>query len=236
MKKIILILSLLITFNLIKTQDQKSDKQIKMDACIKIVQKKMTKEMEYFKEISLIISRNGGNKEEEAFNHLFTLVLLSCYEQIGYFEAEEIDNNVLKVDINTEQNKKLVDLNKWESLFKDNNQEKIQIEMAQLNEAYQDLQRGDINLDLLKKNRGNNNFQEGHERDERMDNIYMRNREDNLDFTVFGFNFTKLSSKYRYIIGGCLILFVFLSIIYGLKWINDIRNEGKKLKKKKKNK
>ena len=236
MKKIILILSLLITFNLIKTQDQKSDKQIKMDACIKIVQKKMTKEMEYFKEISLIISRNGGNKEEEAFNHLFTLVLLSCYEQIGYFEAEEIDNNVLKVDINTEQNKKLVDLNKWESLFKDNNQEKIQIEMAQLNEAYQDLQRGDINLDLLKKNRGNNNFQEGHERDERMDNIYMRNREDNLDFTVFGFNFTTLSSKYRYIIGGCLILFVFLSIIYGLKWINDIRNEGKKLKKKKKNK
>ena len=236
MKKITLILFLLITINQIKTQDQKSDKQIKMDACIKLVQAKLSKEMEYFKEISLIISRNGGNKEEEAFNHLFTLVLLSCYEQIGYFEAEEIDNNVLKVDINTEQNKKLVDLNKWESLFKDNNQEKIQIEMAQLNEAYQDLQRGDINLDLLKKNRANNNFQEGHERDERMDNIYMRNREDNLDFTVFGFNFTKLSSKYRYIIGGCLILFVFLSIIYGLKWINDIRNEGKKLKKKKKNK
>ena len=236
MKKITLILFLLITINQIKTQDQKSDKQIKMDACIKLVQAKLSKEMEYFKEISLIISRNGGNKEEEAFNHLFTLVLLSCYEQIGYFEAEEIDNNVLKVDINTEQNKKLVDLNKWESLFKDNNQEKIQIEMAQLNEAYQYLQRGDINLDLLKKNRGNNNFQEGHERDERMDNIYMRNREDNLDFTVFGFNFTKLSSKYRYIIGGCLILFVFLSIIYGLKWINDIRNEGKKLKKKKKNK
>ena len=236
MKKITLILFLLITINQIKTQDQKSDKQIKMDACIKLVQAKLSKEMEYFKEISLIISRNGGNKEEEAFNHLFTLVLFSCYEQIGYFEAEEIDNNVLKVDINTEQNKKLVDLNKWESLFKDNNQEKIQIEMAQLNEAYQDLQRGDINLDLLKKNRGNNNFQEGHERDERMDNIYMRNREDNLDFTIFGFNFTTLSSKYRYIIGGCLILFVFLSIIYGLKWINDIRNEGKKLKKKKKNK
>ena len=236
MKKIILILSLLITFNLIKTQDQKSDKQIKMDACIKIVQKKMTKEMEYFKEISLIISRNGGNKEEEAFNHLFTLVLLSCYEQIGYFEAEEIDNSVIKIDIDSEQIQKLVDLKKWESLFKENNQERIQIEMAQLNEAYQDLQRGDINLDLLKKNRGNNNFQEGHERDERMDNIYMRNREDNLDFTIFGFNFTTLSSKYRYIIGGCLILFVFLSIIYGLKWINDIRNEGKKLKKKKKNK
>ena len=236
MKKITLILFLLITINQIKTQDQKSDKQIKMDACIKLVQAKLSKEMEYFKEISLIISRNGGNKEEEAFNHLFTLVLLSCYEQIGYFEAEEIDNNVLKVDINTEQNKKLVDLNKWESLFKDNNQEKIQIEMAQLNEAYQDLQRGDINLDLLKKNRPNNNFEEGNEKDERMNNIYMRNREDNLDFTVFGFNFTKLSSKYRYIIGGCLILFVFLSIIYGLKWINDIRNEGKKLKKKKKNK
>ena len=236
MKKITLILFLLITINQIKTQDQKSDKQIKMDACIKLVQAKLSKEMEYFKEISLIISRNGGNKEEEAFNHLFTLVLLSCYEQIGYFEAEEIDNSVIKIDIDSEQIQKLVDLKKWESLFKENNQERIQIEMAQLNEAYQDLQRGDINLDLLKKNRGNNNFQEGHERDERMDNIYMRNREDNLDFTVFGFNFTTLSSKYRYIIGGCLILFVFLSIIYGLKWINDIRNEGKKLKKKKKNK
>ena len=77
MKKITLILFLLITINQIKTQDQKSDKQIKMDACIKLVQAKLSKEMEYFKEISLIISRNGGNKEEEAFNHLFTLVLLS---------------------------------------------------------------------------------------------------------------------------------------------------------------
>ena len=83
-------------------------------------------------------------------------------------------------------------------------------------------------MNNIEDNKSNN------EKDERMDSIYMRNREDNLDFNIFGFNFTKLSDKYRYFIGCLLIAFVFLSVIYGLKWINDIRNEGKSLKKKKK--
>jgi hypothetical protein len=175
-------------------------------------------------------------KEEESFNHLFTLVLLSCYSQITYFDAEEIDLSSKKIDLENEQISKLINLEKWENLFRENNQENIQIEIAQLNEAYLDIQNKEVNLDLLRKNRMNNieDNKSNNEKDERMDSIYMRNREDNLDFNIFGFNFTKLSDKYRYFIGCLLIAFVFLSVIYGLKWINDIRNEGKSLKKKKK--
>lgn len=230
-----LILILLILKN-VKNQEEKSEKQIKMDACIKIVQAKLSKEMEYFREITKLM-KNSEMKEEESFNHLFTLVLLSCYSQIAYFDAEEIDSSLIKINFENEQISKLVNLEKWENLFRENNQENLHMEMAQLNEAYSDIQKKEVNLDLLKKNRINNNYDNSNnEKDERMDNIYMRNREDNLDFNIFGFNFTQLSDKYRYIIGGCLISFVFLSVIYGLKWINDIRNEGKKLKKKKKNK
>lgn len=234
MKKITLILIILI-FQKVKNQDEKSEKQIKMDACIKIVQLKLSKEMEYFREITKLM-KNTEMKDEESFNHLFTLVLLSCYSQITYFDAEEIDLSSKKIDLENEQISKLVNLEKWESLFRDNNQENIQIEMAQLNEAYLDIQNKEVNLDLLRKNRMNNidNSNINNEKDERMDSIYMRNREDNLDFNIFGFNFTKLSDKYRYFIGCLLIAFVFLSVIYGLKWINDIRNEGKSLKKKKK--
>ncbi len=234
MKKITLILIILI-FQKVKNQDEKSEKQIKMDACIKIVQLKLSKEMEYFREITKLM-KNTEMKDEESFNHLFTLVLLSCYSQITYFDAEEIDLSSKKIDLENEQISKLVNLEKWESLFRDNNQENIQIEMAQLNEAYLDIQNKEVNLDLLRKNRMNNidNSNINNEKDERMDSIYMRNREDNLDFNIFGFNFTKLSDKYRYFIGCLLIAFVFLSVIYGLKWINDIRNEGKNLKKKKK--
>jgi hypothetical protein len=234
MKKITLILIILI-FQKVKNQDEKSEKQIKMDACIKIVQLKLSKEMEYFREITKLM-KNKEMKDEESFNHLFTLVLLSCYSQITYFDAEEIDLSSKKIDLENEQISKLVNLEKWESLFRDNNQENIQIEMAQLNEAYLDIQNKEVNLDLLRKNRMNNidNSNINNEKDERMDSIYMRNREDNLDFNIFGFNFTKLSDKYRYFIGCLLIAFVFLSVIYGLKWINDIRNEGKNLKKKKK--
>ena len=234
MKKITLILIILI-FQKVKNQDEKSEKQIKMDACIKIVQLKLSKEMEYFREISKLM-KNKEMKEEESFNHLFTLVLLSCYSQITYFDAEEIDLSSKKIDLENEQISKLINLEKWENLFRENNQENIQIEMAQLNEAYLDIQNKEVNLDLLRKNRKNNieDNNSNNEKDERMDSIYMRNREDNLDFNIFGFNFTKLSDKYRYFIGCLLIAFVFLSVIYGLKWINDIRNEGKSLKKKKK--
>ena len=234
MKKITLILIILI-FQKVKNQDEKSEKQIKMDACIKIVQLKLSKEMEYFREISKLM-KNKEMKEEESFNHLFTLVLLSCYSQITYFDAEEIDLSSKKIDLENEQISKLINLEKWENLFRENNQENIQIEIAQLNEAYLDIQNKEVNLDLLRKNRKNNieDNNSNNEKDERMDSIYMRNREDNLDFNIFGFNFTKLSDKYRYFIGCLLIAFVFLSVIYGLKWINDIRNEGKSLKKKKK--
>ena len=234
MKKITLILIILI-FQKVKNQEEKSEKQIKMDACIKIVQLKLSKEMEYFREITKLM-KNKEMKDEESFNHLFTLVLLSCYSQITYFDAEEIDLSSKKIDLENEQISKLINLEKWESLFRENNQENIQIEMAQLNEAYLDIQNKEVNLDLLRKNRKNNieDNNSNNEKDERMDSIYMRNREDNLDFNIFGFNFTKLSDKYRYFIGCLLIAFVFLSVIYGLKWINDIRNEGKSLKKKKK--
>lgn len=234
MKKITLILIILI-FQKVKNQEEKSEKQIKMDACIKIVQLKLSKEMEYFREITKLM-KNKEMKDEESFNHLFTLVLLSCYSQITYFDAEEIDLSSKKIDLENEQISKLINLEKWESLFRENNQENIQIEMAQLNEAYLDIQNKEVNLDLLRKNRMNNidDNNNNNEKDERMDSIYMRNREDNLDFNIFGFNFTKLSDKYRYFIGCLLIAFVFLSVIYGLKWINDIRNEGKSLKKKKK--
>ena len=234
MKKITLILIILI-FQKVKNQDEKSEKQIKMDACIKIVQLKLSKEMEYFREITKLM-KNKEMKDEESFNHLFTLVLLSCYSQITYFDAEEIDLSSKKIDLENEQISKLINLEKWENLFRENNQENIQIEIAQLNEAYLDIQNKEVNLDLLRKNRMNNidDNNNNNEKDERMDSIYMRNREDNLDFNIFGFNFTKLSDKYRYFIGCLLIAFVFLSVIYGLKWINDIRNEGKSLKKKKK--
>ena len=234
MKKITLILIILI-FQKVKNQEEKSEKQIKMDACIKIVQLKLSKEMEYFREITKLM-KNKEMKDEESFNHLFTLVLLSCYSQITYFDAEEIDLSSKKIDLENEQISKLINLEKWESLFRENNQENIQIEIAQLNEAYLDIQNKEVNLDLLRKNRMNNieDNKSNNEKDERMDSIYMRNREDNLDFNIFGFNFTKLSDKYRYFIGCLLIAFVFLSVIYGLKWINDIRNEGKSLKKKKK--
>ena len=121
MKKITLILIILI-FQKVKNQDEKSEKQIKMDACIKIVQLKLSKEMEYFREISKLM-KNKEMKEEESFNHLFTLVLLSCYSQITYFDAEEIDLSSKKIDLENEQISKLINLEKWENLFRENNQE-----------------------------------------------------------------------------------------------------------------
>jgi hypothetical protein len=67
------------------------------------------------------------------------------------------------------------------------------------------------------------------------DDFYQFDRRKESDLSIFGFNFTQLSGLYKYLIGMSLIALVFLSVLYGLKRINDLRNENKK-KEKKKNK
>ena len=53
------------------------------------------------------------------------------------------------------------------------------------------------------------------------------------DFEVFGVNFSKLSPTFKNIVGFGLIILVFICIIMGLRWIQNIRGQTSNNKKKK---
>ena len=61
-------------------------------------------------------------------------------------------------------------------------------------------------------------------------------RKKEYNMSIFGFNFNDLNTKYKYIIASILILFIFCSVLYGLKKINDLRSVNNNKKKEKKNK
>ena len=224
MKKFILFLSIALILQVtLCSNEEKSDKQTKADACIKIFQSRIAQDRSYYTELLEFYSK--GATHEEAENKLFTPAFLSCYQAIGYFEAEEIDSSP-KIDALSQENKDLLSLEKWENLYKTGNAEQIEYEMSQLSEAFEDIKKGEIHLGRAQQHsqqRGDNND----------DEFYMRS-EKKVDFSLFGFNFTKMEEKYKYTLGIFLIALVFAFVIGGLKWIDSIHNEGKNKKKKKK--
>ena len=65
--------------------------------------------------------------------------------------------------------------------------------------------------------------------------FYTRNEND-FDLNIYGFNLKNISQMWKNVIGIGLICIVFGSILIGMKWISNIREQGKKDKKKKKKK
>lgn len=210
---------------------EKSDQQTKLDACIKILKLRIEKDHEYFTELIDVLTMASESKEE-AGNKLISLSLLNCYKKISYYDAEEIEVSN-KIDPFSADNKQNLDFEKWERLFKSNNKEEIEGEFYLLEEVNNEIKESKLDLSALQ--RPDTPYQaQIDEYDERMDDIYVNRRERNMDFSIFGFNFTTLEKNTKYFLGISLIVLVFLFVIVGLKWIEKIRNQSKWDKKKKK--
>ena len=106
-----------------------------------------------------------------------------------------------------------------------------------LQRAYKDIQSGEIKINRYNKKQNQKsrkiNNENYYEKEDNEDRFYFPNNMEG-DFELFGFNFSKLSPKFKNVIGFGLILLVFICVLMGLKWINEIR--GQKDNKKKKNK
>ncbi len=155
-------------------------------------------------------------------------MLLNCYNDVTYFQAEDIYK--MKADsipVKDEEYRTLLGVEKWMELFTSGDKERISQEYANLQDAINDLKSEEH---LLRNLNQNNRVEQPIDNDE----FYQFDRRKELDLNIFGFNFTELNTFYKYIIGICLIALVFLSVLYGLKRINDLRNQNKKKEKKKK--
>ena len=210
---------------------EKSEKQLKYDACYKLVQSRADQDREHFKELS-------SELKPEEVNNILQYSLFDCYQNIDYYDAEFIDEKNIK-EINIYQDKyiDLLNFEKWEDLIRKKDEESIQYNVMNLQRAYKDIQSGEIKINRYAKkpnpkNRKINN-DNMYEKTDDDDRFFMPNDFDG-DFELFGFNFSKLSPKFKNIVGFGLILLVFICIIIGLRWIKNIR--GQNTNKKKKNK
>ena len=231
LNSIFIIFILLLTLIICESSIEKSEKQLKYDACYKLVQSRADQDREHFKELS-------SELKPEEVNNILQYSLFDCYQNIDYYDAEFIDEKNIK-EINIYQDKyiDLLNFEKWEDLIRKKDEESIQYNVMNLQRAYKDIQSGEIKINRYAKkpnpkNRKINN-DNMYEKTDDDDRFFMPNDFDG-DFELFGFNFSKLSPKFKNIVGFGLILLVFICIIMGLRWIQNIR--GQNTNKKKKNK
>ena len=230
--KLIFILSTLI---LINSQKEKTEKQIRADACIKILKSRMKQDSEYIKHFIDFLTPKFNNNQNDAMNRLISFAMLSCYDKINYYDADSIATSPVEINSLETTNKDLLSLEKWEMLFKENDEQRLNYEMSLLSSSVSDFQSGQVDLSALSQSQPNRNqnYDDVQEGNEQMGNFYTRNEND-FDLNIFGFNLKNISQMWKNVIGIGLICIVFGSILIGMKWINNIREQGKNKKKKKK--
>ena len=136
----ILVSSLLITAIICESSLEKSEKQLKYDACYKLVQSRAEQDKDHFKELS-------SELKPEEINNILQYSLFECYQNIDYYDAEFIDEKNIK-EINIYQDKyiDLLNFEKWEDLIRKKDEESIQYNVMNLQRAYKDIQSGEIKI------------------------------------------------------------------------------------------
>ena len=234
-KSLFIIIPYLLDENLCESSLEKSEKQLRYDACYKLVQSRAEQDKDHFKELS-------SELKPEEINNILQYSLFECYQNIDYYDAEFIDEKNIK-EINIYQDKyiDLLNFEKWEDLIRKKDEESIQYNVMNLQRAYKDIQSGEIKINRYNKKQNqksrkiNTNNDNMYEKEEDDDRFYFPNDIDG-DFELFGVNFSKLSPKFKNIVGFSLIFLVFICIIMGLRWIQNIRGQNTNKKKKKKEK
>ena len=214
--KLIFILSTLI---LINSQKEKTEKQIRADACIKILKSRMNQDSEYIKHFVDFLTPKFNNNQNDAINRLISFAMLSCYDKINYYDADTIASSPVEVNSLETNNKDLLSLEKWEMLFKENDEQRLNYEMSLLSSSVSDFQSGQVDLSALSAPNPNQNYDQVQDPsfNDQMGNIYTRN-EDDVDLSIFGYNLKNIDKKWKNIIGIGLIAIVFGSILMGMSW------------------
>ena len=104
-----------------------------------------------------------------------------------------------------------------------------------LQKAYRDIQSGEIKINRYQKKPSQRQRKPNTDDYNQKDNDEQFNFPNDMerDFELFGINFSNISPTIKNIIGITLIIFVFVCVIIGLKWIQNIRGSNDKNKKKK---
>lgn len=127
------------------SSSDKSEKQLRYDACYKLIQIKAGKENDHLRELSSELS-------QEEINNMLQYTLFECYQNIVYYEAEDIDSkNINEIDVYKEDYAGLLNFEKWEELLKSKDENKLQSSLIGMQQAYRDIQSGEIKINRYQR-------------------------------------------------------------------------------------
>src|SRR5689334_6553677 len=93
-----------------------------------------------------------GSNKDEATNKLLSLVLLSCYNHITIYQADDLNKikNYQKISSLDQENKDLLSLERWDNIFKSGDKELLNQEIASLQDALSEIKSEDLNFDEMR--------------------------------------------------------------------------------------
>lgn len=83
----------------------------------------------------------GEESRDEVLNRLFSIIILTCYNQINIYQSEDIlAQRAQDIQVLSGEYKELLGLDKWNELFRSGDQEVVNQEMGALGEALREIQ------------------------------------------------------------------------------------------------
>merc|ERR1711957_620113 len=132
---------ILVTSNLllIKTisEEEKAEKQKKLDACMNLSRARLTQDGRKFNEIFSILAPEGKKNDET--ERLMLFIILNCYKNVYDDQIPDLlDYDSIKAL--EEDYVKLLNLEKWFDLLKEKDKKKVDEEFMYLEESLKELQ------------------------------------------------------------------------------------------------
>ena len=88
-KSLFILITFLLQENLCESSTEKSEKQLKYDACYKLVQSRAEQDKDHFRELT-------SELKPEEVNNILQYSLFECYQNIDFYDAEFLDEKNIK--------------------------------------------------------------------------------------------------------------------------------------------
>eukprot|EP00340_Litonotus_pictus_P001701 CAMPEP_0170515382 /NCGR_PEP_ID=MMETSP0209-20121228/1823_1 /TAXON_ID=665100 ORGANISM="Litonotus pictus, Strain P1" /NCGR_SAMPLE_ID=MMETSP0209 /ASSEMBLY_ACC=CAM_ASM_000301 /LENGTH=236 /DNA_ID=CAMNT_0010799841 /DNA_START=170 /DNA_END=880 /DNA_ORIENTATION=- len=223
------------------------NKQTKLNACSLLARERVTKDMEYVQLVASFV--NPNSESNEAVGQVMSLMLMSCFKNLGIEKAKHIIDTAEQRSLNplSQEFKDMVELDKWEDLYISNNNKLIQDEITKYSEVMRDLRHiQGVMMQEEKAKKGKQGKEEEYDDDEYSEEQTENRQEDDeyygrsgsmrdQDLVLFGYEINKLSGTTKLALG--LSLTLMLVIGFGIavkKALSDLPVTKEKKSKKKK--
>lgn len=243
----LLLILIQISLFLLTLSSSFSYKEQKAHACSILSRDRLSKDYDYFNYVSSFVDPNA--EENERTQSLLSVLLLSCFKNINKEQVKTVikDGNENNVKSLSEEYKKVLGLEEWESVFSENDQKKIENQMMMYKNEILELRSLQKEESTSANGKGKQTKKEKkNENEERGGNDEVNNRVDDRndyditnskkEFTILGYDISKISYKNKMLIGLSLLIFIFVAFAIFAKRAIDELPENKKKNKKKKNK